>query len=52
MIKGHPGVTLTDAMNIHLVEMTPPAGRIGEGDAVLNPRFVEALMGFPKGWIE
>ena len=29
---------------------TPPAGTAGAKHPVLNPEFVEALMGFPIGW--
>lgn len=54
----HPGTSLTDALrawSTHLAPATwrdgsatlPPAGR----RPVLSPRFVEALMGFPRGWL-
>lgn len=54
----HAGTSLTDALrawSIHLAPATwrdgsatlPPVGR----RPVLSPRFVEALMGFPRGWL-
>lgn len=47
MIEGHSGTTLHDAIDSHHGEATPPPGTDG---MVLNPAFVEALMGFPPGW--
>lgn len=41
--------TLTDATLGHHGEATGPGGPSG---LVLNPAFVEALMGFPAGWTE
>ena len=35
----------------HHAPTTPPDGPNGSGTAVLNPRFVEALMGLPPGWL-
>jgi len=35
----------------HHAPTTTPAGPNGPGRAVLNPRFVEALMGLPNGWL-
>ena len=50
---GYPGqgsnTTLTDATLGHHGEATGPGGPSG---LVLNPAFVEALMGFPAGWTE
>ena len=48
------GGTLTDQtcrMPGPLPEMTSPAGLDGAPAADLNPRFVEALMGVPPGWL-
>ncbi len=53
-----PGVTLTDAavrggrsMSSRRDQTTPTNGANTSSDGrVLNPRFVEALMGFPKDW--
>jgi hypothetical protein len=49
----HPGETLTDAIRVwctrHRLTMRK-AGQNGSGTAVLNPEFVEALMGLPMGW--
>jgi hypothetical protein len=57
------GTTLTDAMRVFLVEIqrdldpdsrplqtTKRDGATTENQAVLSPRFVEALMGYPTGW--
>ncbi len=48
---GYPGqgtnTTLTDATLGHRGEATGPGGTPG---LVLNPAFVELLMGFPAGW--
>lgn len=38
------------AIDSHRAEATEPAGPRTSQTAVLNPRFVEALMGFPPGW--
>lgn len=44
------GTTLTDAMALHH-GLRPREIRTGGPDGlVLNPEFVEALMGFPEGW--
>ena len=50
MLSGHPGTTLLDAASSRLDMPTPPAGTRTAWPVVLNPRFVEALMGFPDGW--
>lgn len=34
----------------HHAPTTPPDGPNGSQTAVLNPRFVEALLGLPEGW--
>jgi hypothetical protein len=57
------GTMLTDALRIFLVEIqrdldpdsrllqtTKKDGATTENQAVLSPRFVEALMGYPTGW--
>jgi hypothetical protein len=57
------GTMLTDAMRIFLVEIqanldqdsrllrtTRKDGATTSDQAVLSPRFVEAMMGFPDGW--
>lgn len=49
--QGHPGTTLLDAVLSHLGLTTGPGGSNGSAPAVLNPRFVESLMGFPPGWV-
>lgn len=50
----HPGTSLTDAMrssfSITDGRPAPPTRKGGRGGPVLDPRFVEALMGFPPGW--
>lgn len=49
----HPGETLTDAMRSRAfppAQTTSPAGTDGSTAMVLNPDFVEALMGLPPGW--
>lgn len=46
----HPGTTLTDAMRSRHPPTTARAGSDGGGTAVLNPAFVEALLGLPEGW--
>ena len=50
----HPGTSLTDAMrssfSITDGRPVPPTKKGGRGGMVLDPRFVEALMGFPDGW--
>lgn len=50
----HPGVSLTDAMRSFFTitdgRPAPPTKKGGRGGPVLDPRFVEALMGFPDGW--
>lgn len=50
MLTGHSGTTLHDAIDSHLGAEMPKAGVSTSPPAVLNPRFVEALMGFPPGW--
>lgn len=52
MLTGHSGTTLHDAIDFHLSAETSQDGPITSHPAVLNPRFVEALMGFPPGWTE
>lgn len=53
MVKGHQGTTLTDAMDQHIdgphASETRKGGRSTQ---VLNPEFVESLMGFPPGWTD
>lgn len=50
----HPGTSLTDAMrssfSITDGRPAPATKKGGRGGPVLDPRFVEALMGFPDGW--
>jgi hypothetical protein len=47
----HSGTTLTDAIRSHPDPATPPDGADGSNSTpVLNPRFVEALMGWPDRW--
>ena len=46
----HPGTSLTDAMRSHLDQTTPQDGDDGSPRAVLNPAFLEALLGIPTGW--
>lgn len=54
MVKGHQGTTLTDAMDQHqecIDGRQDHATRLGgRSTQVLNPEFVESLMGFPTGW--
>jgi len=52
MLTGHSGTTLLDAAITHgrPDPTTPRDGMSGSGSVVLNPAFVEALMGFPPGW--
>ena len=38
------------ASDFHLDLLTEPDGSGGSSKAVLNPSFVEALMGFPPSW--
>lgn len=52
MLKGNPGTTLTDAMLLFLAQETRKAGERSSSLAVLNPAFVEALMGLPNGWTD
>lgn len=52
MLTGHTGTTLTDAIDSHLAAETSQGGPTTSRAAVLNPRFVEVLMGFPPGWTE
>jgi hypothetical protein len=49
-----PGVTLTDAAVRGLLRPTTPKDGASTSTAgrVLNPRFVEALMGWPAGWTD
>ena len=53
MLTGHSGTTLLDAVIEHgrQDQETPQAGKSGSSEVVLNPAFVEALMGFPPRWI-
>lgn len=46
----HSGTTLLDAVRSHPRPTTAPAGNDGDELVVLNPAFVEAMMGFPPGW--
>lgn len=51
----HSGTTLTDAVvgpRGRRDLATPPAGSDGSPRAVLNPQFVETLMGYPVGWTD
>ena len=55
MDEGNSGTTLTDAalaimQDGPLDPMTPKDGRATRPRLVLNPRFVEALQGFPDRW--
>jgi hypothetical protein len=50
MISGNPGTTLLDAADSHHGEEMREPGKHGKSKLVLNPAFVEALMGFPRGW--
>ena len=50
MITGNQGTTLLDAADSHHGEETRTPGQPGKSKLVLNPAFVEALMGFPQGW--
>lgn len=52
MLTGHAGTTLLDAIDGHPCAETPQDGPSTSPLGVLNPRFVEALMGFPEGWTE
>lgn len=49
MLTGHSGTTLLDAARIH---HSQTMRRGGTGGLVLNPLFVEALMGLPIGYTE
>jgi hypothetical protein len=50
MIEGHAGETLLDAADDHQgYDKNAPRGSSG---LVLNPPFVEALMGFSIGWTD
>lgn len=46
----HSGTTLLDAVRSHPHPTTESAGSDGGELVVLNPAFVEAMMGFPLGW--
>ena len=46
----HPGTSLTDAMRFHRDPETGQDGNDGEPKAVLNPEFVETLMGHAEAW--
>lgn len=49
----HPGVSLTDAMDQWYRDRAIlPDGIDGLRRMVLNPEFIEALMGFPIGWTD
>jgi hypothetical protein len=56
MITGHSGTTLLDAArehgrtNGHHAMEISMGGADGSSEGVLNPSFVEALMGFPIDW--
>ncbi len=56
--NAHPGTSLTDAIRAHALPgpqdgTTPPDGETTSSVIrVLNPRFVEALMGLPDGWTD
>lgn len=54
MLTGHQGTTLTDAMDQHhdciAGRQDHETRRGGRSTQVLNPEFVESLMGFPPGW--
>jgi hypothetical protein len=52
MITGESGTTLHDAIDSHHGEETRKAGESTSHALVLNPAFVEALMGFPPGWTD
>jgi hypothetical protein len=50
---GHGGTTLTDAVLSHLgLKTDRKRGERSEAPAGPNPRFVEALMGFPLDWTD
>ena len=46
----HSGTTLTDAARLHAGLPPEEMRTAGPDGMVLNPAFVEALMGFPEGW--
>jgi hypothetical protein len=46
----HSGESLTDQMRRIDGPQDRPTPKAGRGGPVLDPRFVEALMGFPDGW--
>jgi hypothetical protein len=48
--NGH-GETLAGVANGLLLATMPTDGDAGQPAADLNPRFVEALMGIPQGWL-
>lgn len=55
MLRGNKGSTLTDQLVLFYTTgphgaTTPTAGRVTSPTVVLNPEFVEALQGFPRGW--
>lgn len=52
MQSGHPGTTLSDAIDSHHHQTKREPGKPGAHQVELNPEFVEALMGFPPGWTE
>lgn len=53
MVKGNSGTTLTDAMDLHIDGPRASETRQGgRSTMVLNPEFVESLMGFPQGWTD
>lgn len=62
MLEGHSGTTLLDAaleqmslpgmpVDGPLGQQTSKDGRVTSPTVALNPRFVEALMGFPIGHV-
>ena len=46
----NPGTSINDAMRSHQDQETETAGSDGDVKVVLNPEFVEALMGLRTGW--
>jgi hypothetical protein len=50
--KAKPGVSLTDAATRGTSTVSRQAPTASGSGMVLNPRFVECLMGFPDGWTD
>lgn len=50
--KAHPGVSLTDAVLTGTSTVSRRDPGASPSGMVLNPRFVEALMGFKDGWTD